>query len=291
MRAQLLRRRLPGPDALPGRARARADARGRAAAAQPGRAASAWRSPSPCRAACASSKSWSMRGYDMFRHRPVHRWFDWPLAARLRAAMTPDEYCQQKAAASGSSFYYSFLFLPPERRRAITALYAFCREVDDVVDECTDAQLARTKLAWWRVEVGKLFAGQAAASGHARRLQPFIEHFSINAEQLDEIIDGMEMDLDADALPRFCGPRALLLPRRRRGRPARRRHLRLPQSAHARVREEPRHRVPAHQHHPRRRRGRAQEPHLPADGRTEAVRASRPSDILQATPHATNFGD
>ena len=49
--------------------------------------------------------------------------------------MTPDEYCQQKAAASGSSFYYSFRFLPPPRRRGITALYAFCREVDDVVDE------------------------------------------------------------------------------------------------------------------------------------------------------------
>ncbi|PWB59328.1 MAG: squalene synthase HpnD, partial [Betaproteobacteria bacterium] len=48
--------------------------------------------------------------------------------------MTPDEYCQQKAAASGSSFYYSFLFLPPDKRRAITAFYAFCREVDDVAD-------------------------------------------------------------------------------------------------------------------------------------------------------------
>ena len=71
--------------------------------------------------------------------------------------MSPDEYCQQKAAASGSSFYYSFLFLPPARRRAITALYAFCREVDDVVDECSDPQLARTKLAWWRNEVANLF--------------------------------------------------------------------------------------------------------------------------------------
>lgn len=64
--------------------------------------------------------------------------------------MTPDEYCQQRAASSGSSFYYSFLFLPPKRRRAITALYAYCREVDDVVDECEDAQIAATKLAWWR---------------------------------------------------------------------------------------------------------------------------------------------
>jgi phytoene synthase len=70
--------------------------------------------------------------------------------------MTPDEYCQQKAARSGSSFYYSFLFLPQNQRRAITALYAFCREVDDVVDECQDPQLAATKLAWWRQELARL---------------------------------------------------------------------------------------------------------------------------------------
>jgi phytoene synthase len=123
--------------------------------------------------------------------------------------MTPDQYCQQKAAASGSSFYYSFLFLPPERRRAITALYAFCREVDDVVDECSDAQLARTKLAWWRVEVGKLFHGEP---NHpvTKALQPFIEKFEIKERHLHEIIDGMEMDLtqtrylDFAGLDRYC---------------------------------------------------------------------------------------
>ena len=73
--------------------------------------------------------------------------------------MSPDEYCQQKAAQSGSSFYYSFLFLPPERRRAITALYAFCREVDDTVDDCTDEAVARTKLAWWRKEIAAMLNG------------------------------------------------------------------------------------------------------------------------------------
>ena len=73
--------------------------------------------------------------------------------------MTPDEYCQQKAAQSGSSFYYSFLFLPPERRRAITALYAYCREVDDVVDETADENLARIKLAWWRNELAGMYQG------------------------------------------------------------------------------------------------------------------------------------
>jgi phytoene synthase len=108
--------------------------------------------------------------------------------------MTPDEYCQQKAASSGSSFYYSFLFLPPERRRAITALYAFCREVDDVVDEGMDPQVAAAKLVWWRNEVQNLFAGKAQHPV-MRALEPFREKFGLNAERLNEIIDGMEMDL------------------------------------------------------------------------------------------------
>jgi phytoene synthase len=108
--------------------------------------------------------------------------------------MTPDDYCQQKAAASGSSFYYSFLFLPPERRRAIMALYAFCREVDDVVDECQDPALASTKLAWWRQEVDRVAGGQPQHPvGQA--LQAAGKSFNLPAEQLLEIIDGMEMDL------------------------------------------------------------------------------------------------
>jgi phytoene synthase len=108
--------------------------------------------------------------------------------------MSPDEYCQQKATSSGSSFYYSFLFLPPERRRAITALYAFCREVDDVVDEGIDPQLAATKLAWWRAEVGNLFAGKPQHPV-TRALEPHRDKYGISAARLNEIIDGMEMDL------------------------------------------------------------------------------------------------
>jgi phytoene synthase len=70
--------------------------------------------------------------------------------------MTPEDYCQQKAAASGSSFYYSFLLLPPKRRQVIVALYAFCREVDDAVDECDDSQRAADTLAGWRAEIGEI---------------------------------------------------------------------------------------------------------------------------------------
>ena len=123
--------------------------------------------------------------------------------------MTPDEYCQQKAAASGSSFYNSFRFLPPNRRRAITALYAYCREVDDVVDECSDAQIAATKLAWWRQELDRLYAGQAEHPV-TRALQPVLAEFNLPQELLLEIIDGMAMDLqqsryaDFTALSLYC---------------------------------------------------------------------------------------
>jgi phytoene synthase len=123
--------------------------------------------------------------------------------------MTPDEYCQQKAAASGSSFYYSFLFLPAPRRRAITALYAFCREVDDVVDETAEMQIAAAKLAWWRAEVANLYRANPQHPV-TRALLPFTGEYSLPQEHLNAIIDGMEMDLtqtrylDWAALERYC---------------------------------------------------------------------------------------
>lgn len=123
--------------------------------------------------------------------------------------MSPDQYCQQKAAASGSSFYYSFLFLPAKRRRAITALYAFCREVDDVVDETAEAQIAAAKLGWWRAEVANLFAGNPQHPV-TKALSVFKDDFSIREDRLNDIIDGMEMDLtqtrylDWIGLERYC---------------------------------------------------------------------------------------
>lgn len=116
--------------------------------------------------------------------------------------MTPDEYCQKTAAQSGSSFYYSFLFLPPQRRQAITALYAFCRLVDDVVDECHEVEVARSKLAWWRMELERLFAGEPQHPV-SRALATSIERFNLPREYFLEIIDGMEMDLDYDSYPGF----------------------------------------------------------------------------------------
>ena len=108
--------------------------------------------------------------------------------------MTPQQYCQQKTAKSGSSFYYSFMFLPKQKREAITALYAFCREVDDVVDECTDLQVAQTKLNWWRTEIDALYQNKPQHPVSKALVNP-IKTYNLDAEHFREVIDGMEMDL------------------------------------------------------------------------------------------------
>jgi phytoene synthase len=125
------------------------------------------------------------------------------------ATLTPEQYVQQKAAASGSSFYYSFLFLPPPRRAAITAFYAFCREVDDVVDDAHDSAVAAAKLQWWRREVAGAFGGHP---GHpvTQALMPHCADYGITAAQLLAVIDGCQVDLeqtrflDFAALQRYC---------------------------------------------------------------------------------------
>jgi len=109
--------------------------------------------------------------------------------------MSPQEYCQSKAAASGSSFYYSFMFLPKPRREAIIALYAFCREVDDIADECHEPDIARAKLAWWRSEVSNLYAGDPQHPV-SKALAPALQAYNLNEEHFQEIIDGMQMDLE-----------------------------------------------------------------------------------------------
>jgi phytoene synthase len=113
--------------------------------------------------------------------------------------MSPDEYCQQKTAQSGSSFYYSFLFLPPERRRAITALYAFCREVDDTVDEASDQSVARS-------EVSTMYKG-TPTHPVMLALQPHLAPYDLKEEHLQAVIDGMEMDLDQSRYLDFPGLR------------------------------------------------------------------------------------
>jgi len=118
--------------------------------------------------------------------------------------MTPEQYVQQKAAASGSSFYYAFLFLPKPRRAAITAFYAFCREVDDVVDEVTDPGVAHTKLAWWQNEVARAYAGQPSHPVMLA-LMPLAADYGIEARHLLAIIDGCQMDLEQTRYLDFAG--------------------------------------------------------------------------------------
>ena len=123
--------------------------------------------------------------------------------------MTPAQYVQEKAAASGSSFYYAFLFLPTARRAAITAFYAFCREVDDVVDEVSDPGVAQTKLAWWQNEVTRAYAGQASHPV-MQALMPLAGDYGIEARHLLAVIEGCQMDLaqtrylDFPGLQRYC---------------------------------------------------------------------------------------
>ena len=123
--------------------------------------------------------------------------------------MTPQQYVQDKAERSGSSFYYAFMFLPPPRRAAITAFYAFCREVDDVVDEASDPSVAARKLAWWRGEVADAYAGRPTHPV-MQALLPLAPGYGIEAAHLNAVIDGCQIDLeqtrflDYPSLQRYC---------------------------------------------------------------------------------------
>lgn len=116
--------------------------------------------------------------------------------------MTPQQYCKDKTKKSGSSFTISFIFLPKQKREAMIALYAFCREVDDVVDECTDYGVAQTKINWWKCEIENLYA-DTPQHPVSFALQPVVKTFDLAKAHFLEIIDGMEMDLQFNRYQNF----------------------------------------------------------------------------------------
>jgi 15-cis-phytoene synthase len=144
--------------------------------------------------------------------------------------MDANIYCQQKVAASHSSFYYSFLLLPPAQRQAMFNLYAFCREVDDIVDECSEPSIAQTKLNWWRDQIHQIYKYQRAdqdlttltntsanQANDIKKLHPIAQALvnTIKIYHLPEIyfldiIDGMAQDLnqsrylDFQQLEQYC---------------------------------------------------------------------------------------
>ncbi|MDO4248993.1 MAG: presqualene diphosphate synthase HpnD [Neisseria sp.] len=113
------------------------------------------------------------------------------------------DYCRQKADQSGSSFLAGFRFLPEKQHQAMTVLYAFCRELDDVVDDCSDAQVAQTTLNWWRMDLAKVFEGEMPEHPVNQALRGPVADFALPHDELTAIIDGMQMDLEQARYPDF----------------------------------------------------------------------------------------
>lgn len=93
-----------------------------------------------------------------------------------------------------TSFYYSFLVLPPAERRAITAVFDVCRAIDDAVDLETDPARAAAALELWRTEIARVFGSGFPETAQGRALQPFVKPFHLPREQFDALIDGVGMD-------------------------------------------------------------------------------------------------
>jgi len=106
-----------------------------------------------------------------------------------------------------TSFYYSFLVLPASQRRAIVAVWDFCRAVDDAIDEAPEgasgSPAGREAVAFWRGELAALYAGGELHTPQARRLQPFVRLFGLPRKPFDDVIDGVAMDLDTTRYATF----------------------------------------------------------------------------------------
>ena len=101
-----------------------------------------------------------------------------------------------------TSFYYSFLVLPVRKRRAIIAVWDFCRAVDDAVDVGVPAA---QPLAMWRAELDACYGGRSPATPQGRELQPYIREFNLPQQPFEDLIAGVEMDLSQSRYQTFGG--------------------------------------------------------------------------------------
>lgn len=109
-----------------------------------------------------------------------------------------------------TSFYYSFLVLPPRKRNALIAVWDFCRAVDDAVDEEERRERAAQALGAWRAELASCYNGSVPSTSQGRALQPFVREFRLPRKPFEDLIDGVEMDLRCaryatfEALSEYC---------------------------------------------------------------------------------------
>jgi phytoene synthase len=116
--------------------------------------------------------------------------------------MTPEEYCNNKLIASGSSNYYSFLFLAPDKRKSITAVFAFCQELDIIVDNHINIDIAQQKFDWWQYEISQLYQ-QKAQHPVTKALSVILKNIDLPEEYFLEIIDGKKMALTVNRYQTF----------------------------------------------------------------------------------------
>jgi phytoene synthase len=110
--------------------------------------------------------------------------------------------------ARKTSFYYSFLVLPADQRRAIVAVWDFCRAVDDAVDESPEsgggARSGRDAICFWRAELARCFGEGAPETPQGHRLRPFVTSFDLPRSAFEDVIDGVAMDLDTTRYETFA---------------------------------------------------------------------------------------
>ena len=123
------------------------------------------------------------------------------VATRTMSEISEVESGAQITQRSGSNLALSFIVLEKPRRKAMTTLYAFCREVDDVADEdSSPLESRRIALQDWREDVRKACEGEEPRKALVRELQPVIEKYGLQFEHFDELIKGLESDLEQDRI-------------------------------------------------------------------------------------------